>query len=114
MSWLRIDDAISVNGKLGDLSDADFRALVALWSYCSRKRNGGTFTLDEIRHAVFTTPRGPRSVKPESVSRYVELGLVNTEDGAVFSVNDWSRYQPADPTGADRQRSWRKRHGGVT
>jgi hypothetical protein len=113
MSWLRIDDAMPVNGKLGDLTDAEFRALLALWAYCARKGNGGTFVLDELRHAIYTTPRGPRCVRNEHLSRFLEVGLVATEDGGVFAVNDWGKYQPKDPTSAERKRRWRDRSSTV-
>lgn len=109
MSWLRIDDAAVLNGKLGDLSDAEWRSLFALWSYCARKRNGGMFELGELRHAIYTTPSGPKFVRPQHIGRFLELGLVATDDGAVFSVNDWARYQPRDPTAADRMRRLRER-----
>lgn len=110
MSWLRIDDSISINGKLGSLTDAEFRALLALWSYCARRKNSGEFSLDEIRHAMYATPRGPKSVRPIHVSRFVDLGLVNTDDGVAFAVNDWSTYQPRDPSAAERMRRYRERH----
>lgn len=110
MSWLRIDDQMALNRKIGELSDADYRALHALWSYCVRAKNDGDFTLDEIRHAAYTTPRGARFVRHQHVSRFTELGLVNTEDGVIFSVNDWRTYQPVDPTSAERKRRWRESH----
>ena len=110
MSWLRLDDGIAINAKLGVLTDSEHRALIALWSYCARKRNGGSFSLDELLQAVYTTPRGARNVQHCHVHRYVELGLVNTEDGVVFSVNDWASYQPKDPTSAERKRRWRDEH----
>lgn len=111
MSWLRLDDSIAINGKLGVLTDSELRALLALWSYCSRKRNGGSFCLDELPQAIYTTPRGPKCVRPQQLHRYVEVGLVNTDDGVVFSVNDWATYQPKDPTSAERKRRWRDDRG---
>lgn len=112
MSWLRIDDQMLINQKVGHLSDTEFRSLIALWSHCARKKNGGgTFSLDELRFAIYTTPRGPKSVRPVQVSRFVELGLVTTDDGERFTVNDWSKYQPKDPTAADRMRAYRERNG---
>lgn len=97
------------SAKVGDLSDSEFRSLLALWSFCSRSKNDGEFDLDQLRHAAFATPRGPRVVRAEHVARFVELGLVNTDDGIVFSVNDWRSYQPKDPTSAERKRRFRER-----
>lgn len=108
MSWLRIDDSMPLNGKVGELTDAEYRALVALWAYCSRKRNGGEFDREELRHAIYTTPRGPRAVKDIQLDRFLQLGLVNSTNG-VCAVNDWSKYQPKDPTAAERMRRHRER-----
>jgi hypothetical protein len=98
-----------LNGKVGELTDGEYRALIALWAYCSRKRNGGTFDRAEIRHAFFVTPRGPRYVREAQLNRFVELGLV-VDDGGVLAVNDWAQYQPKDSTSAERQRRWRERN----
>lgn len=114
MRWFRVDDTMTLNGKVGDLGDVEFRSLLALWSYCSRRKNEGQFTLDELRHAIYTTPLGPRFVKAVHVSRFVEVGLVETSDGAVFTIKDWSQYQPKDLTGAERQRRYRDRDTTVT
>lgn len=110
MSWLRIDDSMCINGKLGSLSDAELRALLALWSYCARKGNGGNFSLDELPYTVYTTPRGARNVNATQIARFVEAGLVTTTDGVAFAVKNWGRYQPKDPTSAERKRRWRDDH----
>lgn len=109
MSWLRIDDSMPLNGKLGDLTDSEYRALLALWAYCSRKQNGGMFSLEEIRHAIYATPRGPKCVRSVQLGRFLDLGLVATDDGVVFAVNDWEKYQPRDGTAAERMRRYRER-----
>jgi hypothetical protein len=114
MTWFRVDDTMILNGKVGDLSDSELRSLLGLWSFCSRSKNDGEFILDDLRHAVFATPRGPRIVRAEHVSKFVSMGLVNTEDGVAFSVNDWRTYQPKDPTGAERQKRYRDRDKTVT
>lgn len=109
MSWLRIDDQITTNGKLGELTDAEFRALLALWAYCSRRQNDGSFFERELKHAIYTSPSGPRRVTEKHLQRFCELSLV-VPDGDVYLVNDWRRYQPRDPTSAERQRAWRDRN----
>lgn len=111
MSWLRMDDHFPMNGKLGELSDAELRALLALWAYCSRRQNDGVFFDRELKHAIYATPRGPRRVTAKHLERFCELSLV-VPDGDVFVVNDWRKYQPKDPTSAERQRAWRERHEG--
>ena len=109
MSWLRIDDQAPVNGKLGELSDGEFRALIALWAYCSRRKNGGRFFSSELKHAVYTSQKGPRRVTYRHLERFCELSLVLPEDDA-FQVNDWGSYQPRDPTAAERMERYRQRH----
>ena len=108
MSWLRIDDQMPLNGKVGELTDTEYRALTALWAYCARKRNDGVFARSEIRHAIYATPRGPRCVRDPQLERYINLGLVHPE-GDVYAVNDWRKYQPNDPTAAERMRRFRER-----
>jgi hypothetical protein len=109
MSWLRIDDQFVTNGKLGELSDPELRALLALWAYCSRRQNQGVFYERELKHALYATPRGPRCVTTKHLERFCELSLVVPQDGA-YLVNDWRKYQPRDPTSAERQRAWRERN----
>lgn len=106
MRWFRMDATMPLNAKVGELSDGDFRALVALWSFCSRKRNGGHFSAQELRHVVYTSPKGARHVKPAQLERFCEVSLV-VSDGDAYKVNDWDVYQPTDPTGAERQKRWR-------
>jgi len=109
--WLKLTDDVSTSPKLGGLSDADARALVfGLWAYCARRENGGRFTLEELPAMLYATPRRARNVTPQQLAAYVERGLVDTEDGATFTVHDWHDYQP-DPhsAGAQRAREWRER-----
>ena len=108
MRWIRVNDDMPLNGKVGDLTDTEYRALMALWAYCSRRGNGGSFLRGELRHAIYTTPRGPRFVRDTHLDRFVEVGLVREDDG-VFVVNDWTKYQPKDPTAAERMRRHRER-----
>ncbi len=108
MKWIRVNDDMPLNGKVGELSDGEFRALIALWTYCSRKGNDGVFTARELKHAIYTTAKGPRHVKESQLERFCELSLV-VAAGDAYEVNDWRQFQPKDSTGAERQREWRKR-----
>jgi hypothetical protein len=108
MSWLRIDDGMPLNGKVGRLTDTEYRALVALWAYCSRTQSEGFFDPTEIQFAIYATPTGPRSVKNRQLKRFVYLGLVETRDKG-FVIHNWRKYQPKDPTSAERMRRLRAR-----
>lgn len=111
MAWLRIDDNALGNRKLGSLTDREFRSLLGLWAYCAREKNEGQFGLDELVHATHGTPKGPRHVLAEELRRFVELGLVVTDDGATYHVHDWHVYQPSDPSAAERMRKQREMQG---
>lgn len=111
MAWLRIDDTAMINSKLGRLTDREFRSLVALWSYCARSRNGGEFAFDEVGMFVYVTAKGPFTTTPSELRRFVELGLIDTEDGETFRIHDWHAYQPSDPTAAERMRKQREKQG---
>ena len=99
MSWTRTDDQASVNPKLGQLTDSEIRALTyGVWSYCSRRRNGGLFDTSELRAMVYVTPRGPRNVSRAHLARFEALGLLDRVSNAsrlhldCFMVHDWMLY----------------------
>jgi hypothetical protein len=113
MSWLRIDDQMPLNGKVGRLTDTEYRALVALWAYCSRRKternrrqSEGFFDPIEVRFAIYATPTGPKSVTNRQLKRFLDLGLVQVQ-GEGFVVHNWRKYQPKDPTSAERMRRFR-------
>jgi hypothetical protein len=112
MAWLRIDDLAVLNPKLGELTDGDFRALLALWSYCARRRNDGRFKADEIRHASYASPKGAANVDQGHLQRFVQTGLITHRGGKadLYEIKDWAVYQPKDATAAERQRAYRARN----
>lgn len=111
MSWLRLDDSAVINPKIGQLTDRQFRALIALWSYCARRGNGGRFRISELQHMIIATPRGSSHVDHASIMAMITAGLVTRPRGyaGVLEVKDWAQYQPKDPTAAERMRRYRAR-----
>lgn len=102
MSWVRLEDSFTNNPKIVELSDRDFRTWVRLLCYCGQAKDP---TVDN------KTRREVAGLTPSRVSRFVSLHLLD-ENGAnpgVFEVHDWSKYQPKDGTGSERQARWRSR-----
>lgn len=112
MAWLRIDDLAVLNPKIGELAAEDFRALVALWSYCARRRNDGRFTQTEIKHMGYATPKGVANVDQRHLQTFTKAGLITPlgRRAKEYEVNDWRIYQPKDATAADRMRAYRDRN----
>lgn len=112
MSWLRHDDMRSLNRKIGQLGDAEYRALDALMEFVSRSKMDGTFDQHEIKLAAYLTPNGPKRVTQRQLNRYLELGLVddNTDPANPhqYKIHDWDTYNPKDPTAAERMRNYRR------
>lgn len=127
MSWLKRDDQRCLHPKIGALTDREYRAFDALNEYCGRVRNQGIFHADDVRHAMYATPKGARSVTRRELARFVEHRLVDqlsTETQPSYDrdatetqpkpdlhkIHDWDQYQPKDPTGAARKRLERERN----
>lgn len=112
MSWLRLDDGVMLNPKVGELTDPEFRALLGLWSYCARRKNEGRFKADEMQWAIYVTSKGPANVSQSHLARFIEVGLIVPRGGKanLYEVKDWAYYQPKDPTAADRQKRYRDRN----
>lgn len=118
MAWLRIDDSSVINSKLGRLTDREYRALAALWSYCARAGNGGRFTLSDLDFCIYFSTKNSekRTTKQQKtltkeLKTFIETGLIDVVDevGDTFQVHDWHEYQPQDPTAAERMRRYRKK-----
>lgn len=109
MAWLRIDDAAMINHKLGSLTDREFRALVALWAYCARSKNGGKFSLSDLDFSTYYSGRKQCRTLSGDIKKYLHLGLVDhLEDGKnTYQVHDWHEFQPTDPTAAERMKRYR-------
>lgn len=114
VSWLRLDDQAVLNPKLAKLTDQERWALLALWSYCARRKNGGVFREDEIRYAIWASQDGPKSVSRAQLRKFQEQGLIvrKGKTGSLLQVKDWAHFQPKDPTAADRQAAYRERNKG--
>lgn len=108
MSWHRTDDSASLHPKLGKLADDEARALAwGLWLYCARNRTEGTFTLDDLPHMAYLTPKGPRAVTTQMIRRFTQLRLVDDHGNGTLSIHDFRDYNPKDPTAADRMKKHR-------
>lgn len=105
--WRARDDAVD-NAKLILLSDKQHRAWFNLCCICSQ--NGGTLPeIAVIAVKLRTTPSKARAVIDELTAlRLIDAG----ENG--LTMHDWSRHQyktdVTDPTNAERQSRYRKRH----
>ena len=112
MAWLRLDDEVVLNPKVGELKDSEFRSLIALWCYCAKRRNEGLVSMSELSRIILASPSRPRRVSEATILRFIEVGLVDLVEGEpeMVQVKDWSHYQPKDPTAADRMRAYRARN----
>lgn len=95
MSWLRLDDGFPQHPKIAALTDRQFRDWLTLLAYCARYKTGGEVPEGSLRVL---------GVRSASVAAFQELGLL--ED---LTVHDWEKYNPADPTNAERQARHRTR-----
>lgn len=108
MSFQVIDDLMVEHPKIASLSDGSFRAMVELWSYCSRNLTDG---LIPRRAALqITTPR--------RMGELVDAKLFEVVTGG-WIAHDWLDYNlPAEEIkrrrrmAAERKQRSRKRHQG--
>lgn len=140
VSWGRVDDRTCLDSRVGQLTDAEYRAREALLQFCLREyRDHGLFPAVAIIHAAYATPKGPKAVTRKQLARLRELGFVLTRDeyssetleklGITWPetehewlrINAWEKYNPPrDKTAAERQRRKRQSekadesHGDVT
>jgi len=98
MPWLRVDDLFADHPKVEILTDREFRVHVRVLCYCARYKTRG-----RIPAAIWTTIRGLTRTMGD---RFVEVGLWDKDDQGL-SVHDWEKYNPHDPTKAERQARWR-------
>jgi len=106
MPWLRIDDTFVHHPKFEGWPPARRWAWMELMSYCARYSTGGRIPNDL---SIL-----PRSVS-ESLLNHAEIaGWIDRDSSGDRWVHDWPKYNPADPTKAQRQAKWRaKRNGRV-
>lgn len=103
MAWLRVDDGLAEHRKLLALKRSDRWTWVELLCYVARQNNGG-----HIPSGICTTMR---YVTPSFLTTCEDAGLLDRDDNGVLVVHDWADYNPKDPTGADRQRRYRRNGG---
>ena len=132
MAWTRIDDHEALDSRVGELTDAEYRARHALMQLCSREyREHGIFPPTRIVAAAYATPKGPRALTPKQLAKLQELDFVRGRDGysdediddlglhewpeGHLRIHRWERYNPPrDKTNAQRQLRYRQRHNDVS
>jgi len=101
MAWLRLDDTFLDHPKIIGLTDRDLRTWLTILLYAARYRTGGHIPKPAHRALTLT---------PARVTLYTQAGLLDRDHVDELHIHDWARYNPADPTGADRQRRYRDTH----
>jgi hypothetical protein len=99
MPWLRLDDGFASRPDVAALTNGEFRLWVRLLCHCARYRDPSVDA---------TTWREVRGLTARRIRRFVALGLLD-EDAGSYAINDWKRFQPNDPTAAERKARWRAR-----
>lgn len=112
MSWGRRDDMRSLNPKIGQLTDAEYRALDGLMDYVCRSHMDGSFSRVDLKFATYLTPKGPRHVTQRVIDKLIQVGLVDPVENPAnphdYYIHDWLEYNPKDPTAAERMRNYRR------
>ena len=121
-SFIRVDMLLLDSPVVGQLTNADFRAWLALLGYVARWRGecdqrNGEFPRRWHRFAKYAKPGAQGRVSKRQVARFVELGLleesVDVDGKERLRVRDWRDLRPPDWTGAQRQERWRDSRGYV-
>lgn len=100
MTWLRLDDGFPYHPKIAVLTAKQFQLWVRILCNSARFSNP-KLTKKTIRIVPDLTAI--------HIAKFVEVGLLDeTEDG--WEVHGWAKYQPKDPTAADRMRRYRDRN----
>lgn len=99
MAWLRLDDTFLDHPKIIGLTDRDLRTWLTILLYAARYRTGGHIPKPAHRALTLT---------PARVTLYTQAGLLDRDHVDELHIHDWARYNPADPTGADRMRRQRE------
>jgi hypothetical protein len=108
VSWLREDDHETLDPKIGELTDAEYRALHALRQFVAREyHDTGVFPPERAKHAIYTTPRGPRAPNQGATHKFLKLGLLRNyhsytdAERVALAITDW-------PEGWLRIHHWEK------
>jgi hypothetical protein len=115
---IRADHYVLTGPIVGALTDAEFRALLILWSWVARYGDDGEFERDSLGHILWSSKGGRRRrITPRMLARFIGLGLIEEheyiDDGKqVLVIADWRSYGPVDLTSAERKRRYRRRKYG--
>jgi hypothetical protein len=124
VTWLRIDDHEALDRRVGELTDPEYRGRHALMQLCAREyRETGLFPPEDIVHAVYATPKGPRAVSKRTLQRLRALDMVRSRDeyeddeiaalgladewsstDTRLRVHNWERYNPPREAPGDLER----------
>lgn len=90
MGWVYLDDGIMENPKVAELSDAAFRAYIALIVYCRRNGTGGHVGPGAMRVTLGGAKRAARARQILVRSHLLE----ETERG--YRIHDWEEWNKAE------------------
>lgn len=103
MTWVKLDDALSIHHKVIGLSDGAFRTYIESMCLASRSLSDGLIKSEHVR------PLG-------GSRRFRELaaaGLMDELDGGAFSIHDYLVYNPSRESVLKKQAEARDRMGRV-
>lgn len=106
MSWVRTDDSFCQHPKFEGWPPARRWAWLEVMHYCARYQTGGRIPND--------LSLLPRFCTKSLVNAAEKSGWVDRDSDGDLWIHDWEKYNPTDPTKAERQAKWRaKRNGQV-
>lgn len=101
MAWLRIDDGFAQHPKLEGWSPKDKWTLIELFLYCAKHRTDG-YVPEDLSLL-------PRAVTHGFLAKATHAGFLDRDADGALVVHDWAKYNPSDPTAADRMQRLRAR-----
>jgi hypothetical protein len=115
-----VSNGIGSNPKVGRLTDAEFRCLVAgVWPLAAEAPVRGALlvgTLEVEPRDVALKAGKSVAVAASTLAKMKHLGMLERDDEiGAWVCHDWEEINPSprnDPTNAERQRRYRERHGG--
>ncbi len=84
MDWFKLDADHAVNEKLDRLTDAEFRAFMAICGHAMRQENGGR--VPEAAHRLIPRVTAPR------IKALVAKGFLHP-NGSGWVIHDWDEHQ---------------------
>lgn len=106
MSWLRTDDAFCHHPKFEGWSKTKRWDWLEVMHYCARYQTGGRIPND--------LNLLPKSGTETLLTLAEKSGWIDRDSDGDRWIHDWKKYNPTDPTKAERQAKWRaSRNGSV-